>query len=397
MTNHVGLLAVLANSLVNVGQVRTRTQLGDRSSYIGLSDIGKGAECLRSVVASKIFPITPVERHDRHSDERAVLKTLRKQLILQRGHWQEFGIEAALRVSNYRVISQLEIRVAYKGVPIQAHLDLTLVVGGTKPAVRILELKCNEKLPSTLYFSNEVQLSGQVGLLHACWSKPCFALRDVDGNLLYQNLTFPDMVQKMFGITLPDRDQVSIEGWVTSLAFSDAKAFGPYRPSDGMTRFVLNTGLQIWESVQGVCDGKININDLEYAHGCYPLCDYCEHNADCPKFSAALMSDDPELEQQLDELGSMKAEVKELEARIKSRERELKELYKRSGSITGVRAGSWCFRDAPVAGRTILDQEKLRNELARRIGTEDTDMLWAKCTTAGNGHSRLAITKIKNA
>ena len=51
----MGLMAQVARGLLKHGECQTAEQLGDRSKYVGLSDIGKGAEYLRSAVAGKIF------------------------------------------------------------------------------------------------------------------------------------------------------------------------------------------------------------------------------------------------------------------------------------------------------------------------------------------------------
>jgi hypothetical protein len=48
------LLSVLAQGLQRHAKIATAATLGDRSRYIGLSDIGRGLDCLRATVAGKI-------------------------------------------------------------------------------------------------------------------------------------------------------------------------------------------------------------------------------------------------------------------------------------------------------------------------------------------------------
>jgi hypothetical protein len=50
----MGLLTQVTKGLLAQGAKSTTSQLGDRSTYIGMSDIGKGAECLRAAVANKL-------------------------------------------------------------------------------------------------------------------------------------------------------------------------------------------------------------------------------------------------------------------------------------------------------------------------------------------------------
>ena len=119
-----------------MGNVRRRMQLGDRSKYVGLSDIGKGAECLRSAVAGKVFgslhpSADKVMDWYRDGDFEKVMETLRKQLILQRGHWFEVGIETSSSMANKaKFFTQLEIDAGFDGVPVLAHLDFVLVGKG---------------------------------------------------------------------------------------------------------------------------------------------------------------------------------------------------------------------------------------------------------------------------
>ncbi len=53
-TKSMGLLTQLAKGLLAHGKMETEKQLGDRTKYIGMSDIGKGAECMRAAVANKV-------------------------------------------------------------------------------------------------------------------------------------------------------------------------------------------------------------------------------------------------------------------------------------------------------------------------------------------------------
>ena len=56
-TKAMGLMAQVAKGLLKHGECRTVAELGDRSLYVGLSDIGKGAECLRSAVTGRFMAV----------------------------------------------------------------------------------------------------------------------------------------------------------------------------------------------------------------------------------------------------------------------------------------------------------------------------------------------------
>ena len=139
-----------------------------------------------------------------------VMEALRKQLILQRGHWFEAGVEQAFESNGAKFFTQLEIDAGFDGVPVLAHLDFVLVGNG---AVRILELKSTENIPDNLYASYECQLYGQLGFLSKYWHEKRFSIRDGTGKM-----TFPELVKQKFGIDMPESVQdVDLEGWVLCL------------------------------------------------------------------------------------------------------------------------------------------------------------------------------------
>ena len=106
----MGLMAQMAKGLLKHGENRTVAELGDRSKYVGLSDIGKGAECLRAAVANKVFGNQHPKADDigvwyRDGEFDKVTAALKKQLILQRGHWFEAGIEQAFEANGTKFFS----------------------------------------------------------------------------------------------------------------------------------------------------------------------------------------------------------------------------------------------------------------------------------------------------
>ena len=145
------LLALISKGLHAHAKQATALTLGDRSQYIGLSDIGRALECPRAALANKCLPRS-------HPD-------LQKLLTLQRGHWLEHGIYQALVAQNLRILPQLELSIIHNNVPIKAHMDFVLVWEQPRPAIRILELKSTETLPHTVYTSYQVPPYGQAGLL----------------------------------------------------------------------------------------------------------------------------------------------------------------------------------------------------------------------------------------
>lgn len=376
-----GLLALIANGLHTHAEQATAMALGDRSQYIGLSDIGRALECPRAALCNKVFPRPQ--------------PNLQKLLTLQRGHWLEYGIGQALTAQNLHLLPQLELACTHKGTPIKAHLDFVLAWDSPRPAIRILELKSTERLPDTLYTSYECQLYGQAGLMAQMWNRKAFTLRDSSGTILHQRLTMPELCKSHFGLHLPTNpSKVDIEAWVLCISMSDTKPFGPYIPNDAMRDLCLNTAQTLWENKQAAQKGQLDMNAMAYASGFHALCAYCDWNADCPKFHDG--EHQPEWQADLQHLAQLKDTRTDLEAKIAELEAGLKDAYALSG-MTGdwIHASPYRFRVTQQAGRRTLDKERLRLELQDLTGSEhETDKLISWCENEGASFPRLTINKI---
>lgn len=385
-----GLLRLLTQGLLTHAEQKTANELGDRSQYIGMSDIGKGMECMRSAVASKLgLSATPVAAG---VDPNDLDRILGRQIVLQRGHWQEHGIEKALAATGVKLLPQLEICIEYQGVPIKTHLDFTLVWGGQRPAVRILELKSNERIPDSLYASYEAQLYGQVGLLKSCWDEPCFSVSETE----LQSVTFPQAVQAVFGVTLHDSpDNVDIEAWVLSISLSEVRPFGPYLPEESMLETCLKTAVAIWRTAEDVRRGNLELNIIDYCRGFHPLCDWCDANADCPKFKDVSIPSDSACGLELEELVMLKERKTALEKHIAETEQCIRQTYHLVGTQDWISTGAHRFRVATVAGRRTLDRFQIEDTLTSLIGDEvKAQIALEQCEKTGRPHERLYISRI---
>ena len=382
-----GLMVLLAKGLVESSVQRTASSLGDRSRYIGMSDIGRALECPRAAVGRKLFGNGDnlVHQHDLPS-------LLARQLRLQRGHWFEAGIAQIFKQQRLPVIEQLEIETNHHGVPIKAHLDFVFASAVGQPTVRILELKSCENIPSTLYSSYETQVYGQVGLLHALWNQPAFGVHGEERHGS-AGLTFPQICRAKLGIKMPVHPSgVDIEAWVLCLSMSDAKAFGPYLPGDAMLALCLKTAEDLWNNVEASREYGADLDDLPTVQGFHPLCSWCEFNADCPKFGGL---DQPQWSDTLDRLKDLKVRQGELEVEISEIEEGLRTAYALS-DVGGswINAGSHRFRVSAQNGRRTLNKEQLRLELATVLGEDDADEIIAKCESEGKPFDRLMVNKI---
>lgn len=396
------LLGLLTQGLLTHGRRETERHLGDRSQYIGMSDIGKGMECMRSAVASKLgMSATPSSGDVAELAADDLDRILGRQITLQRGHWQEHGIENALVAAGVKLVPQLEIVTEHNGVPIRAHLDFTLVWGGDCPAVRILELKSNARIPDTLYPSYEAQLYGQIGLLWKCWNRSCFSVPTSRGHPI-RAVTFPDAVQALFGIELPDDPNlVDVEAWVLSLSMDQARPFGPYVPDEAMLAACMQVADSIWSSVADVRSGKQDLNDLSYCRGFHPLCDWCDVSADCPKYQRVdLAAQDSACEYELKKLAALKEKRKLLGEQITEIEKRIRTTYRLA---TVNHPGDWVqtsshrFRVVNVAGRTSLDRGLVQKAFLKLLGDNaEAEIQLKHCEKVGKGVSRLYVGKVSS-
>jgi len=378
-----GLRALIRQGLQAVSQQNTATHLGDRSTYVGMSDIGQHWECPRAALARKVLPTTD---------------NLERLLILQRGHWFESGVGQALASLGLHVLPQLEINWQHQGVPIKAHLDFVLVWGAPVNVIRILEVKSTDKLPDTPHDSHLLQLHGQIGLLAMAWDKPAFSLRAEDGTLLHDKLTFPQLCRAQFGLQLPaTAAEASVEAWLLCLSMKEVKAFGPYGFNQAMLDTALDHAAQLWGELADFRAGHTALAQVDCAQGFYPLCSYCEHNGDCPKFPQGVQM--PQWEPALEKLAAIKAQRTALDAEIKEMETVLKLVHRQAGTRDWVDTGNYRFRMSVAAGRTTLDKDALREELteifhSEHLGDIDVDTLLARCERTGSPFEKLSISPI---
>jgi CRISPR-associated exonuclease Cas4 len=125
--------------------------LGDRSKYIGASDIGS---CLKKAYLSKTIK-TP----DRSLDE---------MLVLERGHVVEGIIEKALIARRINYKAQVEVSLKNGTTPIAAHIDF--VAEDSREAV-VIECKSVSSAIDEPYENWILQAQLQIGLLRSQSSK----------------------------------------------------------------------------------------------------------------------------------------------------------------------------------------------------------------------------------
>lgn len=375
------LLETIRQGLSVVSQ-KSDAMLGDRSRYVGLTEIAKYAECPRGAIAAKLE--TPT-------------LNLEKLLVTQRGHWFEEGIKNTLLASGLNSIHQLEINLRKKCGIIKAHLDFTLVWEKPIQAVRILEIKSTERIPDEPRKQHSIQAQGQVDLLCHCWNKPVLTFRNESGMAIHENMTFPEICRTMLNLDIPAKArQVSAECWILYLSMKEAKAFGPYQHDTVKMAEMLDISASFYADLKQSEGCPSHLNDLAYAQGFYPLCYWCGFNADCPKFRQGAYQ--PQWEAAIQKLQELKKEQESIHSEISEIEDALKQAYRISETKDWIDTGEHRFRLSTVAGRKSLNQDALKNEVAdilHGFGSEiDVENLFASCIKQRASFPRLTISTI---
>jgi hypothetical protein len=350
-----------------------------------MSDIGKAVDCLRTAVADKLAASAASERTSQPSEHRenAILV---HELQKQCGHWFESGIGEAFRFTGQPYLHQLRIQTTHSNVPIRTHPDFVFV--SPKGEIHVVECKSCECLPDTAYAAHETQLAGQLGLLAACWTQPCFSLEEGESPL-----PFPLLVKRELGIDLPQPpDDAVIKGTLLHVSMTEVKTFGPYAPNAIMRNICLGLAESIWKGMEKIRNGSLTLHDLPTVKGWHPLCDYCAWNADCPRFTGVMA---PALEEDLLDLRDLKQEKEILCQRIRELEEGLKATARHiSPNGNWINAVSQRFRLGICEGRKTLDKDLLSSALARRLPGETTEKVIQAGMKTGEAYERLHIGTI---
>lgn len=382
LSRNKALLEIIRQGLEYSGIQNSISSLGDRTSYLGLSDLAKYSECPRAAMAAKVQPQQ---------------NSLNQLLTMQRGHWFESGLTDCFKNLDLNFMPQMEISINHADIPIRCHLDFTFVWEKPEPAVRIIEVKSVSRLSKEPYPAHLFQARAQVCLLQKYWNEPAFSLKGTAGEHLFANLTFPEICRRSLGIILSDNPRkISVESWLLCLSMKEAVCFGPFVYDESIMADLLKMAEKAWGVYGLLRNNALTLDSLSCVSGYQPLCDYCLHSFDCPKFRSGDFQ--PEWEETIRSIEALKKEKEETEHQIKNLETQLKQAYEASDCKDWIEAGSYRFRVTNTAGRRILDRKSLQMglvELFDTLGIDDLDVnAWLeKHEKTGAPSSRLNIMK----
>lgn len=233
--------------------------LGDRSKYIGSSDIG---QCLRKSYLSKLIP----EDH-----------VLEQLIVFERGHVGEGVIEKALKAKNLPYKTQVTIDTSSMKLPAPFNPHLDFVVDSKKSnELIVIECKTTASLPDSPRDSWVSQTQLQMGFL---------------------------------GLANPDK---KIRGYIIAFDLNSGQAREwPCEPSSLLFEQAKARGAFLWDALQ-------DEREIEGEPG--ELCGFCPFKAECGalrNFGIEAPADIAEMAKNLKRLQPAEKEAKALKDQIK--------------------------------------------------------------------------------
>ena len=220
---------ILGENLPQIGKEKTEKELGDRTKYIGSSDV---SGCPRKAVLSKLSP----PEHD--------LETL---LRFERGHLAEQILSKTFERTKYFYESQKELTHP-EFSHFRAHIDFFFHSKNMK-SIGICEVKTTSQIPDEPYEGWVSQLYWQMGIA---------------------KLLYPD---------------AKIKGAIFALDLNSGKVkeFNSFEPFDLVFGQLIDKAHNIWAAVNG--EGKPECEPSL-------LCGSCEHQTSCPVFDRDKLPED---------------------------------------------------------------------------------------------------------
>ena len=288
----------LIEGLKKVNQEATLRELGDRSQYIGSSDV---TGCMRKAVMEKLDPTEPD------------LTTL---LRYERGHMVEGILKKAL--DSMGVEHEYQHEASHPEAPLKAHIDFLFHGKNTEA---ILECKSVSCIPGTSYENWIVQLHYQMGLL---------------------------------AMEMPDK---AVRGAIFAMDLNsgDRKMFNGYRFDPVIFGGLVKKAEEIWDCVCSNEDDK----KMKTEKG--PLCAWCHGRPGCPAFRVNGDIPEVPIEEDVLNYISLKETEKNLKGEIKELSEMIKAAIKNNTDNGKIKAGDY-IATLSQRTRTGLNDNLLKKE-----------------------------------
>jgi hypothetical protein len=358
----------LLEAIGSYNKLRSRNSLGDRSLYIGASDIASAFGCERRVLLDKFGGL-----QETRSPE--------STLVLERGHWVEAGIGEAIAARVKQTVFNLSITGKTEGgTPISIHPDIVCVC---KTKVLVFEIKSVGTIPSKVRTEHQSQLHIQMGVMSRMWNSNAFSTpwnRE-------RPCSFPELLKGRYGIENVSASPLPIEGYVVYVSDKALRTSPPQYVQENILDVLLNKADRLWALRTSPEQGLV-------AKGIYPLCDYCAHCAGCPAFAS---TDVPELATAIQRYREADMLLNAAKANKEAIAEDLK-AFASTPDYLGkwLTAGGDKIKVSSVNGRSSLDADKLVELLVLRgFSLDEAADLIDAASEQSSGYLRLTLSKAK--
>ena len=214
---------------IPIASSKDSEHLGDRTTYIGASDI---AGCPRKAILEKLSPAP---------------RRPKQLLIFARGHLAQAMYARYFKLATtFKVYEEVELR--HPGNKnLRCHIDLLLIAkdqAGNPTRVHVVEVKSTDGIPEEPYSSWVDQLNFQLGLVNMCY---CSNVH-IGGSIL-----------------------------VVDMNAGDYREFNGHKPNMNVFQILVQKGERMFEALK---DGTEPESEPGFLCG-----NHCSYRKDCPAFS----------------------------------------------------------------------------------------------------------------
>jgi hypothetical protein len=210
--------------------------LGDRTRYIGSSDVGG---CARKMYLQRKNPTEP---------------DFSTMMRFSRGHVAEILIDNIFEAAGVKHLYDTQVELKHPVYPLKAHVDFLFYADfDGRPHLHIVEVKSVNGIPDEPYPSWIDQLNFQLGLLRIKYQKERLA-----GSILAIDLNAGQIHQ-----------------------------FSGFEPNDALCNCLFTRGLHMLDCLEEKAEPKPSVSHL---------CSFCSYRSDCPAMALPQVELPPEIE-----------------------------------------------------------------------------------------------------
>lgn len=273
-------------------------ELGDRTQYIGSSDVGS---CARKVYLSKKNPKA-------HS--------FSTMLKFSRGHVAETLIEDIFNAAGVKDLYDTQVEVKHPDHPLKAHVDFLFYSDfDNTPQLHVIEVKSVNGIPDEPYPQWIDQLSFQLGLLRLQYPEG-----KLGGSILAIDLNAGKMHQ-----------------------------FNGFEYNESLFNYLCSRGLYLLDCMAEKDEAKPSVSHL---------CGFCSYRSDCPAMSMPQVELPPEIEMLANKYVELNSVKNNADKQLKNIRQELMDF---TGPVFKGRSETVDLVVSSVASSMVVDSNLLKN------------------------------------